>query len=100
MNELGSFDAYIHWSASHQRSCQKQYFFSPSGEMLVDFIGKFENIENDFNMVCKNLGIEVELPHINFSKRNKKYRDYYTKETRKLVEAHYNQDIIQFKYEF
>jgi len=42
------------------------------GDIIVDFVGKFENLRTDFNQICQHLGLPpTELPHINKSKKQK-----------------------------
>ena len=47
---------------------QYEFIFDDSGNQLVNFIGKFEKLQIDFNHICNELGIhELSLPHINNS---------------------------------
>ena len=67
----------------------------------MDFIGKFENINNDFSYVCKKLiGEQVELPHANKSSNNQNYKQYYDNYTKDLVSEFYYEDIKEFNYTF
>ena len=91
---------FIGWSRGKKTSQKEIYYDSTQGDILVDFIGKFENLEKDFNFICEKIGIDAELPHINYSKRKNKYRDYYTEETRDLIGEYYKEEIELFGYEF
>ncbi|MGC1273666.1 MAG: sulfotransferase family 2 domain-containing protein [Planctomycetaceae bacterium] len=66
----------------------------------VDFVIRFENLQEDFDRVCDRLGIPREqLPHRNQSSR-KPYQEYYDGELRELVGKHYADDVWAFGYEF
>ena len=81
---------------------QYNFLSDNKGEIMVDFVGKFENMQNDFNYICDKIGIEhIELPHYNKGKYKKKsYVDYYTEETKNLVAEKYKKDIRFFNYVF
>lgn len=58
---------------------QYDFIFDSKGKQLVDFIGKFENLQADFEYICKQIKVEaIELPH-----RNKK--NNYKKNIPKLL---------------
>ena len=79
---------------------QLDWISDENGKVLIDFIGRFENLATDFKKICKKIGIpSISLKHINKSK-HKHYTEYYNKETRKIIEEKYCRDIEYFKYRF
>jgi hypothetical protein len=71
-----------------------------SGELFVDYIIKFENLNNEFNSMFEHLGLEApKLPVIN-SSSHKTYNEYYDSETKDFVYNLFKKDINYFNYEF
>lgn len=70
-----------------------------TGRDIIDFVGRFERLEEDFAYVCRRIGIDAQLPHLNPS-RHAHYREYYDAETREIVERHFARDIQRFGYAF
>ena len=69
------------------------------GNLLMDFLGHYENLAEDVAYVCQKIGVNEQLPHLNQS-QHKDYRDYYTDRTRELIAEHYAKDISLFGYDF
>jgi len=67
---------------------------------LIDYLGYFEAINEDFSCIVKKLKLpEKKLKHTNASKRVS-YLDVYTKEMKSKVAQIYQQDIDNFGYTF
>jgi hypothetical protein len=94
-----TFDDYIRWRCSHEVVLQRDFVFSETGEQLVDFVGKLENLESDFRIIEERLGISVKIPRINVS-RSTPYQEYYTRKTVELVHRAFQPDIELFGYDF
>src|SRR6185436_19387235 len=63
---------------------QLDFVSGDNGDLLVDFIGRYENLAADYAVVKKRLSLSTDLPHTNRSSHGS-YRDYYTDETRAIV---------------
>jgi len=70
-----------------------------SGNISVDFVGRFERLHEDWNKVGAKIGLNLSLPHENRSE-HEHYRKYYTAETRRIVEQQFARDIELFGYSF
>ena len=99
---------------------QSEFILDENGKPLVDFVGRFESLQSDFNHVCAKLSIEDALLPVRnqisegegakaiirgLSSRNRRgsqahYSSYYDKELRELVAEMYASDIQAFNYEF
>jgi chondroitin 4-sulfotransferase 11 len=79
---------------------QIDYLRSESGEVLVDFIGRFETLNADFSRLTERVyGTAKPLEVVNSSEHSQ-YQDYYNSKTSKIVEAAYHKDIEYFGYRF
>ena len=79
---------------------QQNYFLlDENGSIAVDFLGKFEGMDNDFKKICEATGINAQLPMTN-SSRHINYRDLYDEETKKIVALLCHTDIELFNYKF
>lgn len=76
-------------------------FITVDDDLCVDYVGGFETILQDFEVLCEMIGVsDIELPHLKKSKYDKPYIDYYDEETIALVAEKYKKDISIFKHEF
>jgi hypothetical protein len=74
---------------------------APDGEILVDFVGRFERLKEDFNQAIKQLSLpEASLDHINRGEREvSNYLDYLTPALIAQINKVYDEDFRIFKYE-
>jgi len=78
---------------------QHKYLCDKKGLILVDFVGRFENLEDDIILLSKKLKKDIELDHYNYNKK-KNYREAYTDEMIVKVYQVYQKDIDIFEYSF
>ena len=82
---------------------QYQFLCPPfSSNVSVDFIGFFENLEDDFLFIKDKLNVDVCLEHSNQTQKKEplNYMDFYTEETRGIVGDVYSKDISLLGYNF
>jgi len=76
------------------------------GQMYVNFIGRFENLSNDWQVVQEKIGVEKQdLIKTNDrasknGRKNSLYKDQYSQELIDLVGELYQEDIKLFAYTF
>lgn len=98
-------------------------FITINNEICVDFIGRYENLQSDWLKLCNilkekkpacikkdNYFTKPEhflLPHERNRRKDnnsqyidKPYQEYYTKDTKNMVEEIYEKDIVNFNYKF
>jgi len=66
----------------------------------IDFIGRFENLQEDFNYVCEQIKMpSTELPKL-WTSEHKYYIEHYNNITKDIIAHIYKEDIEYFNYKF
>lgn len=78
---------------------QSHFLIGWDGEIGVEFVGRFEALERDFEVVANRLGAELRLPTRNASPPAD-YTRAYDSETRSVVGRLYEEDVERFEYGF
>ncbi|EAK9944556.1 alpha-2,3-sialyltransferase [Campylobacter lari] len=77
---------------------QYKYLCDNDKNILVNFIGKFEKLDEDFKKILNILKRKDSLVHVNKSK-HRDYKDYYNYETYKIIREIYKNDFEIFDYD-
>lgn len=98
-----SFHDFIKYDIDSEPQKLVDFVQDEQGNDIVDFVAKFENLDNDFQGVTTHLDIaHKKLNTLNISRsRNKKnYKEYYNDESADLVFQYFKEDIEKFNYKF
>jgi len=100
-NDMTKFNdwIYCHEDATPFKS-QVAFLCDEDKNLKVDFVGKFENLQEDWIEICKRIGVDIELPHIDPSKGmlEKPYIQYYIPETEAIIREWLKDDFEFFEY--
>lgn len=68
--------------------------------VMVDFIGKTENMKEDWKVICENIGIEhKELPFTNINPQNKNnYKELFNQRAKNRIRNVFKEDFEYFDY--
>lgn len=106
VKSMSGFEEYLDWVINTKNpftkgatKLQKDIITDRDGNLMVDFLGRYENLAKDFHYICEVLNINADLPHIN-SSGNRDYKSFYNEKTKKMVAENFKEDIDLFCYTF
>jgi hypothetical protein len=88
---LEEWPTHPHFIPQHCFVCDKR------GRLVMDFIGRFEDLDSDWARVCIELGQDEKLGHHRKS-NHLPWKSYYTEETKEIVRKIYKKDFEMFGY--
>tara|TARA_B100001093_G_scaffold462456_1_gene477687 strand:+ start:320 stop:964 length:645 start_codon:yes stop_codon:yes gene_type:complete len=100
LEEFASFDEFVLKGLEKEEIMnwvhfKPQYTFicDENDNIIMDFVGKMENLKADFNTVCKHLNIESELQKLNMSSAKK---NEFSEEVKAMIKLKYQKDFNLF----
>lgn len=100
--EPKEFNQFLATSNNLLLQAQTWWMVDQNGDEQIDFIGKTENLEQDFNTICQKIGFNnppgVKL--LNTSTDSKNYKQAYNLRSKLLIEHYYKAEIERFGYTF
>lgn len=78
--------------------------YTHNDSVIVDFIGKYENLQNDLKNVCKKIGLDFDgwLPQAkgNYRTEKKHYSEYYNIQSIERIASQFRKEVELFGYKF
>jgi chondroitin 4-sulfotransferase 11 len=79
---------------------QSRHIYNNKKKLLVDFIGHFENLQEDFNNICDKIGIiPTKLPYLNKSNKINKNK-LLNNTNKKTIYNKFKEDFENFNYNY
>ena len=95
-----TYEQFLQEKIDHSTFSQLYFLTDSTGKVPMDFVGHFENLQEDFNTVCAHLGIDdPTLPKL-LVRNYGHYTDGYTPKTKDLVYQLYKDEITYFGFEY
>ncbi len=85
--------SHIHFWPQYRFICDKR------GKPMIDYLAYFETINEDYDIISRNIAGSEELAHKNSSNRTG-YKEVYSEEAKQKVAKLYADDISYFGYRF
>ena len=105
-NQL-TFKEFLQFYLETNPPLQLDFLTDDKNNIIVDKIGRFDRLHQDFAEILKsipienNLGISPELKMVNISSnRSRNYQQYYDRESSNWVRKYFQADIAYFEFQF
>lgn len=109
VGQTTSFESFVYKlrDPKFRKLCLKWEHFTPQvdflrnskGQIVLDYIGRVENIDEDFEFLKGKINPRAKIKSRNIGDR-RQYSTYYNNETEKIVQEIYSEDINEFGYKF
>jgi len=76
---------------------QRRWICDDRSKIVVDFVGRFENLDEDFNAIVKTIGIDLKLDKHN-STDHKHWSEYYDDDLKRVAYSKLDMDFEIFGY--
>lgn len=94
-----TFEDYLFARFANGAPTQTKFIENHGGGIGVDFVGRFENIQDDFAEICRRIGIRPGLGHRNATKHSD-FRKYYSDKSAEYVAQACAHEIALYDYTF
>lgn len=87
------FSKDIHWIPQSELLCDDV------GNIIPDFIGRYENLNDDLKTISNMIGIDINIGHHRKTNRTY-YKQMFSSKTKDIIENFFSVDLNKFDYEF
>lgn len=100
-----NYDEWAQWLSEQELNklpahvwLQKSFVTDMKDNLLVDYVGRFENLDRDWNFVCRKIGIKKKPLTNHHTSMHEHYMEYYGHEgqAKMLIQKTYKEDIDFF----
>ena len=96
-----SFKEYLLSGVGNARRTQLSILGDVDGNIIVDYVGKYESLDAGWAIVASRLGCDPSpLPIVNSSTRSRRLSDIYDSESEDIVRTVFRSDFEAFGYGF
>ncbi len=100
MFESWIYKIWVLHKIGRRKNSQLAKLVDKDGLLLVDHVGRLENVQATLDWVSQKAGIDsITMPHINGTRKGH-YAQYYNQATKEMVAEICRQDIEYFGYQF
>ena len=83
-----------------QQGSQSSYIMDNENKLMIDFVGRFENLQEDFDLICQKINLPLQnLPHLNKT-NHKHYTSFFDEKSSQIIRDKFKDDVENFNYEF
>jgi len=77
---------------------QADFILARDGTVMVDFVGRYERLSDDFSIIARRLGVETAALPTHNASGHANFASYYTPELADIVGRIYDRDVRAFGY--
>jgi len=98
-NAVSNLEQFMYRNQKDRLFPQVEYLYDRKGNCLVDFVGRYETLNESFDEISNQLNLIIKLKKQNTTNHSN-FRTYFSDSTENLIRSWYRKDIQTFDYEF
>jgi len=100
VKNMAGFDEFIQMQIPRTDAHQLNMLCDRKDQPIADFIGKMENLKQDWETVCERINIPYQALPLKKVIERRPYQSYYNPDTIKLVADNWAREIDYFDYSY